>query len=170
MSGRKTQERTAPRAQATLSNLERELSVFVRRALRHLWNDEGSESGLDRWTYAMLVRLSEDGPMRVGEVARRFGIDKSTASRHLTRLEENGLVEALPDTQDARSTILRLTDRGTERLAVARAARMEPLRRVFAAWPEEERQALARLLGRLNSDLDALAERTHAGQSTSARG
>jgi DNA-binding MarR family transcriptional regulator len=143
--------------QATIAALEREMSVLVRRAMRRLWSHEGSDGGLDRWTYAMLIRLSEDGPMRVGEVAKRFGIDKSNASRHLAKLSEGGLVEASPDERDARSSIVRVTALGIERLEQARVARMEPIRAVFATWPEEDRRDFARLLARLNADLDQMS-------------
>ncbi|MFT3768084.1 MAG: MarR family winged helix-turn-helix transcriptional regulator [Minicystis sp.] len=127
--------------------------MLVRRALRRLWTEE-SDSVLDRWTYAFLVRLS-DGPMRVGEVARSFGVDKSTASRHLKKIVEGGLAEAVADAGDARSSIVRITARGVTRLAEARSVRMEPMRRVFATWPEADRQTLTRLLARLNAELDA---------------
>jgi DNA-binding MarR family transcriptional regulator len=143
--------------QTTLLELEREMSVLVRRAFRRLWSEEADEGALDRWTYAFLVRL-EGGPMRVGEVARSFGVDKSTASRHLKRIVEGGLAEASVDAGDARSSLLRLTPLGERRLAEARAARMEPMRRVFAAWSEEDRRTLALLLARLNAELDAQAE------------
>jgi DNA-binding MarR family transcriptional regulator len=143
-------------AQATLAALEREISVLVRRALRRLWTEESDSGVLDRWTYAFLVRLS-DGPMRVGDVARSFGIDKSTASRHLKRIVEGGLAEASVAAGDARSSVVRITALGATRLDEARTARMEPIRRVFATWPKEERRTLARLLAKLNSELDALA-------------
>lgn len=141
----------------TLGDLERELSVLVRRALRRVWAEESDSGALDRWTYAFLVRLS-DGPMRVGEVARSFGVDKSTASRHLKRIVEGGLAEASAGAGDARSSVVRITALGARRLAEARTARMEPMRRVFATWPEEDRRTLARLLAKVNSELDALAE------------
>jgi DNA-binding MarR family transcriptional regulator len=146
----------SPEVQTTLAELEREMSVLVRRALRRLWTEESDRGVLDRWTYAFLVRLS-DGPMRIGEAARSFGIDKSTASRHLKRLVKGGFAEASVDAGDARSSVVRITPFGVTRLAEARTARMEPIRRVFAAWPEEERRTLARLLARLNSELDEQA-------------
>ncbi|MDI1449807.1 MarR family transcriptional regulator [Polyangium sp. 6x1] len=148
-----------------LGELERELSVLVRRALRRLWTEDGGRGALDRWTYAFLVRLSAS-PMRVGEVARSFGIDKSTASRHMKRIVEGGLAEALVDADDARSSIVRITALGKAQLADARVARMEPLRRIFATWPEEERRTLARLLGKLNAELDGLAEAEEPGAIT----
>ena len=152
--------RTAKGEQATVfAALEREMSVLLRRAMRRFWNDDEYADGvLDRWTYALLIRLSDEGPLRVGEVARRFGVDKSTASRHLKKLQDGGLVEAIQDSTDARSALMRLTPRGTARLAEVRTARMEPLRRVFSAWPEQDRQELARLLARLNSDMDQVGE------------
>ncbi|ATB28430.1 MarR family winged helix-turn-helix transcriptional regulator [Melittangium boletus] len=137
----------------TLSALERELSVLVRRAIGSFWGKR-DEGGVDRWTYALLIRLSEEGTTRVGEVARRFGIDKSTASRHLGRMEEQGLLESIPDESDARSVLLRMTPRGAEHLAATRAERLQVLRKIFAAWPEQDRADLTRLLGRLNTDLD----------------
>lgn len=129
------------------------MSVLVRRAFRRIWTDEPDSGVLDRWTYAFLVQLSA-APMRVGEVARSFGIDKSTASRHLKRIVEGGLAEASADAVDARSSLVSITALGEQRLAEARTARMEPMRRIFASWPEEDRQALARLLGKLNAELN----------------
>lgn len=146
-----------PDSQATLGDLEREMSLLVRRAFRRLWTEAAESGPLDRWTYAFLVRL-EGGPMRVGEVARSFGIDKSTASRHLKRIVDGGLAEASADAEDARSSVVRITPLGASRLAEARDVRMAPMRRIFAAWPEEDRRALARLLAKLNSELDAQAE------------
>lgn len=140
--------------QRLLMDLERELSVLVRRAFHFLW--DGAAGPLDRWTYALLVRLSHEGPLRVGEVARRFGINKSTASRHLARMEEQGLVGSYTDEHDGRSVLVRVTAQGEEHLTSARTARLKPLRRVFATWSDEEQHELSRLLNQLNSELDLL--------------
>lgn len=153
---RKTEQRKPIREERSLNALERELSVFIRRAIRSFWKEEHDEGALDRWNYALLVRLSDEGPLRVGEVARRFGIDKSTASRHLGKLEEDGLVEAIADERDARSVLLRVTPQGETSLLKARQARMEPIQRLFDTWPEQDQAELSRLLARLNEDLDRL--------------
>ncbi|ATB41773.1 transcriptional regulator [Cystobacter fuscus] len=137
----------------TLSVMERELSVLVRRLGSLLWS-KNEEGALDRWTYALLMRLAEEGPLRGGEMARRFGIDKSTASRHLGRLEGQGLIRADPDPEDARSVLFQVTEQGAEHLAATRATRLHPLRRVVASWPERDRSELTRLLGQLNRELD----------------
>ena len=152
----KVEQQALERARGLLMALEREMSVLVRRSIRALWDELKKDGALDRWTYALLIRLSEEGPLRVGEVARRFGLDKSTASRHLGRLQDEGLVESITDLKDGRSALLRVTMQGEERLATTREARLQPLRRVFATWPEEEQALLTRLLARLNSELDRM--------------
>ncbi len=153
---RKTERQKPAQEEATLNSLEREMSVFVRRALRLFWSEQRDEEVLGRWNYALLLRLLDEGPLRVGEVARRFGIDKSTASRHLGKLEEEGLVEAVADERDARSVLLRVTPRGEAHLNDVRQARMQPIRRLFDTWPREDQEELSRLLARLNEDLDRL--------------
>ena len=150
----KAEHQVLERARGLLMALEREISVLVRRSMRALWEGPQQEGVLDRWTYALLIRLSEEGPMRVGEVARRFGFDKSTASRHLGRLQDEALVESFTDPDDGRSSLLRVTAQGEERLKQTREARLGPLRRVFASWQEEDQAVLTRLLARLNAELD----------------
>lgn len=154
----KEEQQSLERARGLLMALEREMSVLVRRSIRALWEEPKRDGGLDRWTYALLIRLSEERPMRVGEVARRFGFDKSTASRHLGRLQDEGLVESVTDPDDGRSAFLRVTAQGEQLLAATREARLEPLRRVFGSWQEEDQALLTRLLSRLNAQLDTLDE------------
>ena len=141
----------------TLSAMERELSVLVRRLSAVLWG-KSEEGALDRWTYALLMRMAEEGPLRGGEVARRFGIDKSTASRHLGRMEAEGLIQAGDDPADARSVLFKVTARGEKHLATTREARLHPLRQVVASWPDPDQTEFTRLLGQLNRELDQYQE------------
>ncbi len=145
-------------AEQVLEALEREMSVLSRRMLRVPWVEREDGVRLDRWTYALLVRMAEEGPMRVREVARRFGLDKSTASRLLRRLEEQGLVGSVPDEEDGCSALLRITPGGRALLGRTREERLRFLGRLFGSWEEEERHQLAQLLARLNGDLDGEEE------------
>lgn len=146
-----------PDRRDTLEILEREITVLVRRALRGLWDHGyGPSRVVDRHTYPLLVLLAEEGPLRVGEVARWFRLDKSTVSRHLGRLAAAQLIEPVTNPTDARSAPLRVTDAGTAQLAEIRRARHERMRAAVAEWPEDDIAGLARLLARLNGDLRAL--------------
>ncbi|MFC7331086.1 MarR family winged helix-turn-helix transcriptional regulator [Marinactinospora rubrisoli] len=146
---------SGPEDQGLMDALERETTLLVRRALGGLWLlDRDVDPAVDRHTYPLLAVLTEDRPMRVGEVARRFHLDKSTASRHLRRLTEAGLVESVPDPRDRRSSLLTASPAGRARIATIRHGRAARLREALAAWPDSDRRDLVRLLGRLNSDLD----------------
>jgi len=137
------------------ARLERQLTLLIRRAFRSLWTQSyGPEGDLDQHNFPLLLVLAEEGPMRVSEMARYFRLDKSTVSRHLSRLESAGLVETRPDPTDGRAGLLHATRRGSARVRKIRAARREPVKRVLSAWSAEDRAHLATLLERLNTDLD----------------
>jgi DNA-binding MarR family transcriptional regulator len=153
----KAATRGSEQEREAMAGLEREITKLVRRALRNLWTgDYGPEGDLDATTYPLLSVLSDDGPMRVGELARHFRLDKSTVSRHVARLEGAGVVETRPDPRDGRCALLHVTPRGEQRVQEIRAARKAPLRQVFASFEHTERAELARLLARVNDALEKL--------------
>ena len=92
-------------SEETMTALERELTLMVRRVLRGLWTaDHGPD--IDHTVFPLLVALRDEGPMRTGELARYFRLDKSTVSRHIARLEAAGLVRttaAAPSSTPPRS-------------------------------------------------------------------
>jgi len=84
------------------------------------------------------------------ELARRLGVTKQGAAKHVHMLERLGYVEVTPDPTDARSRLIRPTPRGVD-LIVASARVLDTLR---ARW----RQRLGSdRLGPLLADLTKLA-------------
>lgn len=59
-----------------------------------------------------LETLVEQGPMRLGELAARLFLDKSTTSRVVAALVKKGYVEQRADARDARATALGATRAG----------------------------------------------------------
>jgi MarR family transcriptional regulator, 2-MHQ and catechol-resistance regulon repressor len=59
-----------------------------------------------------LETLVERGPMRLGALAERLLLDKSTTSRVVSTLVRKGYVEQRPDARDARATALSATAQG----------------------------------------------------------
>jgi DNA-binding MarR family transcriptional regulator len=51
------------------------------------------------------------------ELGRRLGVSKQAAAKHIAALERLGYVTRVPDPNDARSKIVRLTPRGIDSLA-----------------------------------------------------
>lgn len=108
---------------------------------------------LEPAAYGLLYRLAENGPIRVTELADRLGIDASTASRHVSRLENTQMVERRPDPSDARAVLVDLTDLGRSVFEALRHRRRAGLEAVLADWSPEDLAELAELLERLAEGL-----------------
>jgi DNA-binding MarR family transcriptional regulator len=108
---------------------------------------------LDSASYVLLQQLSDLGPARAADVVERTGLDKSTVSRQIARLEELALVERVADPSDGRARLVALTESGATRLSRVRADRGGLLRARIADWPTTDIHEFTRLLNRLNSDL-----------------
>jgi DNA-binding MarR family transcriptional regulator len=138
-----------------LGELEVELTRLLRRARSAQQRTAAQvHPDLDSAGYAVLVTVRElsqsSGGARGGEVSDALGLHKSTTSRNLTTLETLGLVERIPDPQDARARQVRLTAEGAEALERSFAGRRERLRTRLESWDPADIAALAGLLRRLN--------------------
>ncbi|WP_455354075.1 MarR family winged helix-turn-helix transcriptional regulator [Streptomyces sp. SYSU K217416] len=136
--------------------LERELSVFLRRA-RASSGEMAREvhPELEPAAYGLLVRLEETGRQRATELAAYFGVGKATMSRQLRALEDLGLVTREQDPADGRAFLVRLTDEGRARFLRVRDARRSRYMRKLAGWDRREVAELARLLNQLNKRAEA---------------
>jgi DNA-binding MarR family transcriptional regulator len=91
--------------------------------------------------------------MRVSALAAELGLDVSTASRHVSRLEADGLIARAPDPSDQRATKLALTAAGAERMNAHLRHRAEVLRAATRSWPEPDVATLIELINRLADDI-----------------
>jgi DNA-binding MarR family transcriptional regulator len=114
--------------------------------VRHAMRDAGYDVTVAQARLAQ--RIAEDGT-RLTELADRAGVTKQTASLLVAALEREGLVERVPDPEDGRARLIRLSARGRE--AAQRA--MEVVIGVEGEWTahlgpeltERLREALVRL-------------------------
>jgi DNA-binding MarR family transcriptional regulator len=138
-----------------LQDLERELSLLLRRA-RALSGELSREihPDLDAAGYSLLATLTDAGPVRANDLADLFGVDKSSISRQVQRLELLGLLDRREDKTDRRAQLLAVTPKGKRRLKAASKARRMRFRTRLERWNTAEVTDLARLLRRLNSALD----------------
>jgi len=108
-------------------DLARKLRETLRVLVRRLGILERSEASCCGITFAQchaLVELGRAGELSVNELAELLNLDKSTASRSIDNLANNGLVLREPDPNDRRYVSVRLSERGRE-LFAALEARME---------------------------------------------
>lgn len=135
-------------------DLERELSkLFGRARSVSLSLAARVHPGLDGASYALLLHLSDIGPVRAADVVERTGLDKSTVSRQIARLEELDLVERVADPSDGRARLVQLTVTGASRLHEIRSHRRAQLRAQLGQWSTGDIREFSRLLGKLNLDL-----------------
>ena len=74
--------------------------------------------GITRGAFAVLSAIHHEKKTRPAELAAFFGVDGAAITRHLDRVEKQGLIERIPSATDRRSTDIKLTADG--HLAVRR--------------------------------------------------
>ena len=142
-----------------LVDVEHALTRMMRQATRPAFYRAlmaAAGTALDRAEYGVMLRIAESAPVRLTDLADVLGVDISTVSRQVRELERNGLVERSGDPDDQRASRLRLTSEGQSVLTRVRAARQENMRRLLAGWSREDQIRLARLVGRLADEMEAV--------------
>jgi DNA-binding MarR family transcriptional regulator len=91
------------------------------------------ESGLSYPDYVVLVALTDrpDGRMRLFELARDLGWERSRASHHIARMTSRGLVTKEPCTDDRRGSFVVVTPRGRSEIEAAAPGHVAAVRRLF---------------------------------------
>jgi DNA-binding MarR family transcriptional regulator len=108
--------------------------------------------------FAVLAQLSEhpDARLRVLELARRLGWEKSRVSHQLTRMTQRGLVERSNCSEDRRGAWMVLTDRGRATIEAAAPRHVESVRRyLFDALTPDQVGALESLSTAVVAAIDA---------------
>lgn len=104
-----------------------------------------------------LLRRSEPELLGVLDVAQRLRASQSGVTGKIDRLEDRGLVERRPDSNDGRAVRLQLTDDGRSLVEAAFTASLELYDDLMIALDDTERDRLDELLDALLERLDELA-------------
>jgi DNA-binding MarR family transcriptional regulator len=89
------------------------------------------QCGISIADFSVLVQLSEhvDARMRVLELARSLGWEKSRLSHQLTRMQQRGLIDRSNCSEDRRGAFIVLTDAGRASVDSAAPRHVESVRR-----------------------------------------
>ncbi|WP_328349971.1 MarR family winged helix-turn-helix transcriptional regulator [Mycobacterium sp. NBC_00419] len=113
-----------------------------------------ADCGLSLTDYEVLVVLSEQGELRVFELAEELGWEQSRLSHQLARMRTRGLVERRSSDRDRRGAVVDITATGRRSLAAAAPGHVGLVRSVvfdgmtplqLRALDELTRTVLARL-------------------------
>jgi DNA-binding MarR family transcriptional regulator len=118
------------------------LAVRVRllsRTITAIYDDALRPLGLTAGQLNVLVIIAKRGPIAPGEIARRLNMEKSTVSRNLARMRDNGWI-AVTAGESGHKQRVTLNRRGKALLE-----------RALPAWEEAQTQARA-VLGQRGAD------------------
>lgn len=146
---------TPPRIERqVLDDLELQSAVMVRNF--ELLRRRGEMYGdINRAEYLLLRILDSDGPSDIGSLAKRIGLDPSTAGRQVNAMEEDGLVRRDPAPTDRRRSIIAPTDKGRRLMRTVRRQRRQNTEDLLAQWSPRELRTLARMFRRWNETVSA---------------
>ncbi|QIW15726.1 MarR family transcriptional regulator [Pasteurellaceae bacterium RH1A] len=100
---------------------------------------------LNNWQFDVLATLRRSGPPYTLTPTALFSsmmVSSGTMSTRLKHLEADGLIERLPNPEDARSLLVKLSDKGFELIEKAVFPHVDNEARLLASLPQEVRQRL----------------------------
>lgn len=115
--------------------------------------------------YAVLRSLTDEGTLSVRELATACAMDMPTASRQISSLEKEGLVERHSVEGDGRRVEISMTSHGQDVYERTVEYRLEQLTSVLDDWSEEDRASLAEYAARLSRDLARIPNGDRARRS-----
>jgi DNA-binding MarR family transcriptional regulator len=108
----------------------------------------------------LLRAVATHGPMRASELAAWQGVDKSTITPQVRRLEERGLVARQNDPDDKRAALLTVTDAGRKQLQDVDEQGARLFGQALEDWADGDREAVAALMQRLADGLVDVPQRS----------
>ncbi len=105
--------------------------------------------GLEQWEFDVLSALRRAGPpyqLSPGRLLTQTLVTSGTMTHRVDKLAGRGLVERLPDPDDRRGVLVRLTPAGREHVDAALAGLLDHERSLLAVLSAAQRHRLAALL------------------------
>ncbi len=112
--------------------------------------------------YALSI-LAERAPLSQQELGAALGLEKSSVSRLVQQVEQQGWVQRERDARDSRLRMLRLTDAGAQLAEDLQSQMSEAHATLFARLTPHEQSALLEGLTALHRALQDPGWRSHAG-------
>ncbi|MGI2033162.1 MarR family winged helix-turn-helix transcriptional regulator [Rhizobium panacihumi] len=116
------------------------------RKIRTAFNQRVTAHGLTYPRARALWRLAEKPGMAQAELAFELELEQATMVRLLDRMEEHGLIERQPSSNDRRVKLIALTPHGEEQATMVRSIANQMRQEVFADIDMEDLRGLTQLL------------------------
>jgi DNA-binding MarR family transcriptional regulator len=106
--------------------------------------------GLSMWGYGVLLALDRSAIRTQAALAEAIGADKTRIIAILDELQQNGLIERVPDPEDRRARLLAITKEGRRVKEAAQAAIQRGEERWLGTFSATDRAVFLRVLQELS--------------------
>lgn len=136
------------------SSLRESIRVLV-RSLDILEKNEASTSGITLTQCHAIVEIGRAEQITLNDLSNLLGLDKSTMSRTVNKLVEDGLVSRESNSEDRRFLSIKLTDKG-RKIYEDIEKNMESYYEKILEWvPEDKRKQVLESLEILNNAVES---------------
>ena len=121
----------------------------MHRFARKYFGAQMDRLGLPRVAFPFILGLLHRDGVSQDDLASGAGVDKATVTRHITELEEAGLVTRTVDEEDRRIKRVRVTDKARELAPAIHSAVRAWHDKLLSGFTSEERYAVLEFLRRM---------------------
>ncbi|WP_374008398.1 MarR family winged helix-turn-helix transcriptional regulator [Leifsonia sp. LS-T14] len=144
----------SPERGTSISRVQHELTTMARRGTALIRRENHSLSEVDR---SLLAFIESNPGCRAVDIAAHFHLNRSTVSRQLAALSDDGLIALSPaGSGPARGMALNLTDEGDRLLGSVAASLNDALTQRLQRWSQTDIDTFASLLARYNEETGRL--------------
>ncbi|MGW5666747.1 MarR family winged helix-turn-helix transcriptional regulator [Micromonospora sp. NPDC003776] len=131
--------------------------VVVLEHLVTLIRQVSTAGGLSTAASSALNRLGRDGPHRLTELAHAQGVSQPGMTQLVTRMEREGLVRRIANSDDRRAVVVEATGAGLDLVRRRRAERADVLQRMLDRLDPQDQAVIAAALPALTRLVEARA-------------
>lgn len=138
------------------------IAYMITRARRHDRVRTVAGVPLERAAVVMLRKIAERGALRPGELAAALQVEAPHVTRQVRLLQRAGYVDCVPDPDDRRAQLIRLTPAGADAAERIREVATRAMQSALQEWSAQDLHRLAVSLHRMVDDFIGYAEADEA--------
>lgn len=122
------------------------------------YNALGADYDISHSTGFVLLNIDREHGTPATKIAPLMGMEARSLTRMLKTMEEKGIIERIPDSEDKRKVIIKLTEYGQLKRELARQSVKALQRKVDNLLTEEEQNFFFSTMEKINEAVDILEE------------